>query len=246
LAARRAVEHAAVAFDIGVATLFCAAMRRDVFDQVGVLDERFEIGLFEDDDYSERVRAAGYRVVCAEDAFVHHFGEATFGELVPTGRYGELFRANKARFEEKWAVTWQSHLRRPNAWYRDLVERIRNEVDRQLPPDATVLVVSNGDDDLLQLGAARRGWHFPQMEDGTYAGHHPTDSAEAIAHAEALKARGAEYMVIPATAQWWLTHYADLVERFGSPAVEPDSDCEPCVVLSLLARESGLETHEIV
>ena len=123
--------------------------------------------------------------------FVHHFGEASFGELVPTGRYGELFRANKARFEEKWGVTWQPHLRRPNAWYRDLVERIREVVDRELPPDATVLVVSNGDDELLQLGADRRGWHFPQMEDGTYAGYHPGDSAEAIAHLEALCESGA-------------------------------------------------------
>ena len=38
--------------------------------------------------------------------------------------------------------------------------------DRALPPDATVLVVSHGDDELLELGAARRGWHFPQQEDG--------------------------------------------------------------------------------
>src|SRR5690349_1869467 len=103
--------------------------------------------------------------LCAEDAFVHHFGEGTFGELVPTGRYGELFRANKARFEEKWGTTWQPHLRRPQAWYRDLVEQVREVVDRELPPEATVLVVSNGDDELLELGASRRGWHFPQTED---------------------------------------------------------------------------------
>ena len=164
-----------VAFDIEVATLFCAAMRRDVFERVGSLDERFEVGLFEDDDYSERVRAAGYRVVCAEDAFVHHFGEASFGELVSTGRYGELFRANKARFEEKWGVSGSRTCGGRTRWYRDLVERIREVVDRELPRDATVLVVSNGDDELLQLGASRRGWHFPQMEDGTYAGYHPGD-----------------------------------------------------------------------
>jgi GT2 family glycosyltransferase len=218
LASRRAREHSGTAFDIEVATLFCAAMRRDVYERVGPLDERFEVGLFEDDDYSARVREAGLRVVCAEDAFVHHFGEGSFGALVPTGRYGELFRANKERFEEKWGVRWQSHLRRPNAWYRDLVERIRETVERELPPDATILVVSNGDDELLKLGTGRRCWHFPQTEDGTYAGHHPGDSAEAIAHLEALRRKGAEYILLPQTAAWWLDFYAELRDALGLPA----------------------------
>jgi hypothetical protein len=209
-----------VAFDIEVATLFCAALRHDVHERVGSLDERFEVGLFEDDDYSARVRAAGYRVVCAEDAFVHHFGEASFGELVPTGRYGELFRANKSRFEEKWGVVWQAHLRRPNTWYRDLVEGIREVVDRELPPDATVLVVSNGDDELLQFGAGRRGWHFPQMEDGTYAGYHPGGSAEAMAHVEALRERGAQYILFPETAFWWLDFYEGLRGQLEHPRAE--------------------------
>jgi GT2 family glycosyltransferase len=231
-ARRRADEARGVAFDIEVATLFCAAMRRDVFERVGFLDERFEVGLFEDDDYSARVRAAGYRVVCAEDAFVHHFGEASFGELVSTGRYGELFRANKARFEEKWGVTWQSHLRRPNAWYRDLVERIREFVDRELPPDATVLVVSNGDEELLQLGAERRGWHFPQMDDGTYAGYHPGDGAEAIAHLEALHEKGAGYILFPATASWWLEYYGELTQRLDERIVADAGDAT-CVIYAL-------------
>jgi GT2 family glycosyltransferase len=207
---RRARERSGVSFDIEVATLFCAAMRRDVYERVGQLDERFEVGLFEDDDYAARVRESGYRVVCAEDAFVHHFGEASLGGLVPTGQYGELFRANRARFEEKWGIEWQSHLRRPNAWYRDVVERTREAVDRELPADVTVLVVSNGDEELLRLGRTRRGWHFPQTEDGTYAGHHPGNSAEAIAHLETLVEKGAEYILFPETAAWWLEHYAQL------------------------------------
>jgi GT2 family glycosyltransferase len=229
LAARRAREHAGTAFDIEVATLFCAAMRRDVYELVGPLDERFEVGLFEDDDYAARVRDAGLRVVCAEDAFVHHFGEASFGALVATGRYGELFRANKARFEEKWGISWQSHLRRPQAWYRDLVKQIHALVDRELPPDATVLVVSNGDDELLNLGADRRGWHFPQLEDGTYAGHHPGDSAEAIAHLEALRENGATHIIFPQTAFWWLEFYGELRAALGLP--EGSTEC--CVVGSL-------------
>jgi GT2 family glycosyltransferase len=247
LAARRTREHAGVAFDIDVATLFCAAMRRDVYQRVGNLDERFEVGLFEDDDYSARVREAGYRVVCAEDAFVHHFGEATFGELVPTGRYAELFQANKSRFDEKWGVTWKPHLRRPNAWYRDLVERVREVVDAEIPPDATVLVVSNGDDELLQLGAHRRGLHFPQMEDGTYAGHHPGDSAEAIAHFEALRTQGARYILFPETALWWLDFYDEFVSFLRRHHYETGWREEPCVIFQpRLVAAAGSPDHDAI
>jgi hypothetical protein len=202
------------------------------------------VGFFEDDDYSERVRAAGYRVVCAEDAFVHHFGEASFGTLVPTGRYGEIFRANKARFEEKWGVTWQPHLRRPNAWYRDLVERIRAVVESELPPDATVLVVSHGDEALLDLGSARRGWHFPQMEDGTYAGHHPGDSAEAIAHLEALRSKGADYILLPETTLWWLDYYKEFAEMLHGQDPEPVESPGTCMIFSVAgAATPGLPSQ---
>jgi GT2 family glycosyltransferase len=233
LAARRAEEHAGIAFDIEVATLFCAAMRRDVFERVGPLDERFEVGLFEDDDYSARVRAAGFRVVCAEDAFVHHFGEGSFGELVSSGRYGELFRSNKQRFEEKWAVEWQPHLRRPHDWYRDLVHEIRKVVDWALPGDATVLVVSNGDHELLDLGASRRGWHFPQMDDGTYAGHHPGTSSEALAQLEALRVRGAQYILFPSTTSWWLDYYDEFAGALRDNCPESLAHSDACLIFGL-------------
>jgi GT2 family glycosyltransferase len=245
LSAKRGRERDGIAFDIEVATLFCGAMRREVYERVGGLDERFEVGLFEDDDYSERVRAAGYRVVCAEDVFVHHFGEASFGGLVPTGRYGELFRANKARFEEKWGITWQPHLRRPNAWYRDLVTRIRDVVDHELPEDATVLVVSHGDDELLQLGANRRGWHFPQMEDGMYAGHHPGDSAEAIAHFQALRERGADHILFPETSLWWLEYYGEFIDLLRRASTESVWRSGTCVIFGAPTTPESLPPQTV-
>lgn len=95
-------------FDIPVAALFCAAMRRDTFAQVGELDERFGVGMFEDDDYARRVREAGLRVVCVEDVFVHHHGKAAFKQMAQA-TYDQLFARNRALFEEKWGTPWVPH-----------------------------------------------------------------------------------------------------------------------------------------
>jgi hypothetical protein len=98
--------------------------------------------------------------------------------------------------------------RLPRERYDQLIHRIREVVEGVVPVGATVAVVSKGDEALLQL-AGRQGWHFPRTDDGTYAGYYPADSATAIAHLEAMRAAGAEYLVFPATAFWWLEHYAD-------------------------------------
>ncbi|MGH2978322.1 MAG: glycosyltransferase family 2 protein, partial [Solirubrobacterales bacterium] len=127
-AAARARDHERQVFDIATVTMFCMAMRRDTFARLGPLDQRFEIGLLEDDDYSMRARRAGYRLVCAEDAFVHHFGETSFGKLVSSGTYNELLEANKRRYEEKWGEPWQPYDRRPNPVYQRLTQRIREIV----------------------------------------------------------------------------------------------------------------------
>jgi hypothetical protein len=98
-----------------------------------------------------------------------------------------------------------------------LTRKIVDAVRATLPVGARVLVVSRGDDALLRL-EERRADHFPQTDGGTYAGHHPADSAAAIAHVEALRARGAQYLLFPVTAFWWFEHYRDfrrhLEERY--------------------------------
>jgi GT2 family glycosyltransferase len=211
--------------DIEVAEMFCAAFRRELLEELGPLDERFEIGMFEDDDYMRRVRDAGYRVVCAEDVLVHHFGEASLGELAADGRYGQIFHANRRRFEEKWGVAWQPHGRREDPEFEALARRVGTAVHRHVPEGSTVLVASRGADELIAFDG-RVGWHFPQLADGTYAGQHPADADDAIDALEQLRGRGAEYLVLPATALWWLDHYGefrDHLERFPRLVDEEDT-----------------------
>jgi hypothetical protein len=59
--------------------------------------------------------AAGFRIVCAADTFVHHVGQATFKELIKTGEYEKLFEENRRRFEAKWKVKWIPHTHGPLA-----------------------------------------------------------------------------------------------------------------------------------
>jgi ATP-binding cassette, subfamily B, bacterial len=212
-AQERSRDLAGRCFDIGTAAMFCVAFRRATFDEVGPVDEAYGLGLFEDDDYSMRMRASGRRVVCAEDVLVYHFGEASFGKLVPTGEHGELFRTNRGRFEQRWG-SWDGNRRRPDASYQDLLRRVRAVVSDHVPRQATVLVISRGDDAMLELDG-RTAWHFPNVDDNVYSGHHPATGHEAVAGLEELRIRGAEYLVVPATAAWWLEHYPELAGYLG-------------------------------
>jgi hypothetical protein len=228
----RARTHSRVDTDIPMLALFCAAMRREVHDRVGRLDEQFEIGMFEDDDYAVRMRAAGYRILCAEDVFVHHFGQATLGELCLNGDFDRILEANRRRFEAKWGVTWQPHGRRITPEYRNLRERIQRLVASHLPRGARVLVISKGDDELLNLDRAR-GCHFPQAGDGRYANTYPAGSAEAIDHLESLRTQGAEFLVIPKPAFWWLDHYSEFSEHLETRYRPVMRDEETCLIFHL-------------
>lgn len=79
---------------------FCLLIRRELIDRIGLLDERFGIGNFEDDDYCRRALQRGYRAVVARDAFIHHFGNRTF--KASGVDLQALLRKNRAIYREKW------------------------------------------------------------------------------------------------------------------------------------------------
>jgi GT2 family glycosyltransferase/tetratricopeptide (TPR) repeat protein/2-polyprenyl-3-methyl-5-hydroxy-6-metoxy-1,4-benzoquinol methylase len=81
---------------------FCLLFSRKVVDSIGLLDEQFGIGCFEDDDYCRRALAAGFTAVIATDAFVHHYGSQTFAASGID--FGSLLEENQSRFNQKWGV----------------------------------------------------------------------------------------------------------------------------------------------
>ncbi len=78
----------------------CLMFRSRLVQKIGLFDERFGAGNFEDDDYSLRCRLLGRRLVIVRNAFLHHRGGRTFHALGID--YAASLRLREARFFEKW------------------------------------------------------------------------------------------------------------------------------------------------
>jgi GT2 family glycosyltransferase len=127
----------------------------------------------------------------------------------------------------------------PSLGYRLKVERLREAVAEAVPAGARVLIVSRGDRELVELeGLDCR--HFPQDEAGRYAGFHPRDGAEAVAQLESLREDGAEYLVFPATAYWWLEHYGELAEHLDRLE---RTDGDVCAIFRLVGGAAKIENE---
>ncbi|WP_151736660.1 glycosyltransferase family 2 protein ['Paenibacillus yunnanensis' Narsing Rao et al. 2020] len=81
----------------------CFLFKRELLETVGLLDERFSPGHFEDDDYCYRARLRGYRLLIAGDCLVHHEGSASFKEHYAEALSGLLER-NRRLYIEKWQI----------------------------------------------------------------------------------------------------------------------------------------------
>lgn len=104
---------------------YCMLIKREVVDKIGLLDERFTPGNFEDDDYSVRIRQAGYKLLLCKDTFIHHYGSVSWKENI--SGYGELLSENEKKFMEKWGTNSLSYI-----IHNDLVDNIPFSKDRQI------------------------------------------------------------------------------------------------------------------
>jgi GT2 family glycosyltransferase len=86
-------------------------IKRSVFDKIGSFDTRFPFGYFSDLDFGLRAKRAGFQIVCAKGAWLHHVGGGSYKDesdskkidfkLVMAERQKEVMACYRY-FRDKW------------------------------------------------------------------------------------------------------------------------------------------------
>jgi tRNA (mo5U34)-methyltransferase len=108
-----------------------------------------------------------------------------------------------------------------------LIDSVRFIANAGLPPEAKVLVAGD-DDDLLQLDGRRVG-RFP----GDTSDSDQGDGHGAVQRLEKLRAEGARYLLVPATAFAWLEQERELKEHLENHYTAAWREHGICVLFSL-------------
>jgi len=131
LYARDFVERMKHVVRCGVADGICFMVHRRVFETIGLFDENFRIGQFEDADFFRRAKLSGFRLGITGRSFIHHFGSVTQKALAREQADKPYVAENRAYFRKKWQLTWwqRSRERRLRKWREFLwrtSERVRH------------------------------------------------------------------------------------------------------------------------
>lgn len=80
---------------------FCMLTRRSVLEEVGLFDEIYGLGNYEDDDLCLRIIRKGYGLRVALDSFIHHVGHVTTNGISDSS-FSQLMGRNAEIATEKW------------------------------------------------------------------------------------------------------------------------------------------------
>ena len=83
---------------------FCMLIKRELISKIGLLDEVYGVGGFDDTEFSMRAHKLGYKCVSASDAYVFHDWHTSFNKA---GNREELVKRNEKIFFGRWG----KHLR---------------------------------------------------------------------------------------------------------------------------------------
>ena len=113
-------------------TFFCVLLSKALVLKVGLLDETFFPGGYEDNDYCARIRACGYEIHLARDVYIHHWGGASFGRL-PEKSFNDYANKNKSYFETKHRVVVKRHWAAPLlSYWQDVAFALKGGGQRRL------------------------------------------------------------------------------------------------------------------
>lgn len=88
------------------ASAYCMAIKREIFEQVGLFDEQFIYGGYEDTDFFWRCQQAGLTMATTGSCLIHHFSMKTQNEIKKNEQF-DYGWYNRERFHRKWGRTPQ-------------------------------------------------------------------------------------------------------------------------------------------
>ena len=86
----------------------CMMARREVWDDVGTMDESFGLGNSEDLDWCWRANLKGYKLGIVKDAYIHHYGNVTHRLL--NINHEKLLRENNEKLRKKWQGLYERYI----------------------------------------------------------------------------------------------------------------------------------------
>jgi N-acetylglucosaminyl-diphospho-decaprenol L-rhamnosyltransferase len=109
---------------LGMAHGVCFIVHRRVFDIVGLFDENFRIGQYEDADFFRRAKLSGFSLGMTGRSFIHHFGSVTQNSVRQKKAAGQYGEENRAYYRKKHGLTfWKRFVERRHTELRTLLWR---------------------------------------------------------------------------------------------------------------------------
>lgn len=95
--------------EVDIAQVACSIIKKEVWEKIGFYDEQFSPSQFEQEDYSLRVKEAGYKIVIVPKAkFVHFLGTSTTRDYT---YYSKVLNVNREKFRAKWGEKlWKNQI----------------------------------------------------------------------------------------------------------------------------------------
>lgn len=107
---------------------FCVIIKKELFQEIGLLDENFAVGNYEDDDFNIRALLAHKKSYICKNSFIHHFMNVSFTQnSLPREK---IMLENKLKLESKWDLMDWNHHAESNSYMLQTI--VKNQSKRLL------------------------------------------------------------------------------------------------------------------